>query len=129
MNSNLMRRVAFTLGVLLVYRIGTFTPLPGIDPAVWEQVFRGQSGDLLGMLSLFSGGAVSRMAIFALNLNPYLSAAILAQLALLFSSRLRAVNDRGLRFQQIANETFDRTGKRQRPAATFALAGAGSSTC
>ena len=87
MNSDLMRRVAFTLGALLVYRLGTFIPLPGIDPAVWEQIFRGQSGGLLGMLSLFSGGAVSRLAIFALNLIPYLTAAILVQVALLFSSR------------------------------------------
>jgi preprotein translocase subunit SecY len=95
MNSDLIRRVAFTLGALLVYRIGTFVPLPGINPAVWERIFRGQSGSLLGIASLFSGGAVSQMAIFALNLVPYLSAAILIQVALLFSSRLRAVNDRG----------------------------------
>jgi len=101
MNSDLMRRVAFTLGALLVYRIGTFIPLPGIDPAVWEQIFRGQSGGLLGMASLFSGGAVSRMAIFALNLIPYLNAAILVQVALLFSSRFGALNDRGDRGRQI----------------------------
>src|SRR5260370_18688260 len=91
MNSDLMRRVAFTLGALLVYRLGTFIPLPGIDPAVWEQIFRGQSGGLLWMLSLFSGGAVSRLSIFALNLIPYLTAAILVQVALLFSSRLGAL--------------------------------------
>src|SRR5262245_49676405 len=95
MNSDLMRRVAVTLGALLVYRIGTFIPLPGIDPTVWERVFRGQAGGLLGMFNLFSGGALSQMAIFALKLGPYLTAAILVQVALLFSSRLRAVNDRG----------------------------------
>src|SRR6266446_10112260 len=97
----LLRRVAFTLGALLVYRLGTFIPLPGIDPAVWEQIFRGQSGGLLEMASLFSGGAVSRMAIFALNLIPYLTAAILVQVALLFSSRFGALNDRGDRGRQI----------------------------
>ena len=75
MNSDLMRRVALTLGALLVYRIGTFVPLPGIDPAVWERIFRGQSGGLLGMANLLSGGAVSQLAIFALNLLPYLNAA------------------------------------------------------
>ena len=96
-----MRRVALTLGALLVYRIGTFVPLPGIDPAVWERIFRGQSGGLLGMANLLSGGAVSQLAIFALNLLPYLNAAILVQVALLFSSRLRAVNDRGDRGRQI----------------------------
>ncbi len=100
MNSDLMRRVAVTLGALLVYRIGTFVPLPGIDPTVWERVFRGQAGGLLGMFNLFSGGALSQMAIFALNLGPYLTAAILVQVALLFSSRLRAVNDRGYRGRQ-----------------------------
>jgi preprotein translocase subunit SecY len=101
MNSDLMRRVALTLGALLVYRIGTFVPLPGIDPAIWERIFRGQSGGLLGMANLLSGGAVSQLAIFALNLLPYLNAAILVQVALLFSSRLRAVNDRGDRGRQI----------------------------
>jgi preprotein translocase subunit SecY len=104
MNSDLMRRVAFTLGALLVYRIGTFIPLPGIDPAVWDRVFRGQAGGLLGMFNLFSGGALSQMAIFALNLGPYLTAAILVQMALLFSSRLRAVNDRGDRGRQIVRQ-------------------------
>jgi preprotein translocase subunit SecY len=101
MNSDLMRRVAFTLGALFAYRIGTFIPLPGIDPAVWARVFRDQAGGLLGMFNLFSGGALSQMAIFALNLGPYLTAAILVQMALLFSSRLRAVNDRGDRGRQI----------------------------
>src|SRR5215831_4512118 len=101
MNSDLMRRIAVTLGALLVYRIGTFIPVPGIDPAVWERIFHGQAGGLLGMFNLFSGGALSRMAIFALNLVPYLTAAILVQVALLFSSRLGAVNDRGDRGRQI----------------------------
>ena len=101
MNSDLMRRVAITLGALLIYRIGTFIPLPGIDPAVWERLFRGQSSGVLGIFNLFSGGAVSRMAIFALNLGPYLTAAILVQVALLFSSRLGALNDRGDRGRQI----------------------------
>jgi preprotein translocase subunit SecY len=101
MNSDLMRRVALTLGALLLYRIGTFIPLPGIDPAVWERIFRGQSGGLLGMANFFSGGAVSQLGILALNLLPYLNAAILVQVALLFSSRLRALNDRGDRGRQI----------------------------
>jgi preprotein translocase subunit SecY len=101
MNSDLMRRIAFTLGALLAYRIGTFIPLPGIDPTFREQIFRGQAGGLLGMFNLFSGGALSQMAIFALNLGPYLTAAIFVQMALLFSSRFRAVNDRGDRGRQI----------------------------
>ena len=101
MNSDLIRRVAVTVGALLVYRIGTFIPLPGIDPAAWERIFRAQFGSLLGIANLFSGGAVYQLAIFALNLIPYLNAAILIQAALLFSSRLRALNDRGDHGRQI----------------------------
>jgi preprotein translocase subunit SecY len=100
MNSDFMRRGAVTLGALPVYRIGTFIPVPGIDPTVWERVFRGQAGGLLGTFNLFSGDALSQMAIFALNLGPYLTAAILVQVALLFSSRLRVVNDRDDRGRQ-----------------------------
>jgi preprotein translocase subunit SecY len=95
MNSDLMRRVAFTLGALLVYRIGTFIPLPGIDISVWERLFPSQSGGILGMANFFSGGAVGRLAIFALQLIPYTTAAILVQLVLLFSPRLRALRERG----------------------------------
>jgi preprotein translocase subunit SecY len=81
--------------------IGRSVPLPGIDPTVWERMSRRQSGGLLGMVNLFSEGAASQMPIFALNLGPYLSAVILLQVALLFSSRLRAVRDCGDRGRQI----------------------------
>src|SRR5438034_9533353 len=76
----LKKRIWFTLGALLVFRLGTYIPLPGIDPTAWEQAFRSQAGGILGMFNLFSGGAIHRMTIFALNVMPYISAPIIIQL-------------------------------------------------
>lgn len=76
----LKKRLLFTLGALIVYRFGTFVPLPGIDPAAFSQGFQSQQSGLLGTLNIFAGGAVERMAIFALNIMPYISAAIIMQL-------------------------------------------------
>ena len=90
MTSGLGPRIAFTLGALLVYRLGTYIPLPGIEPSIWEQIFRTQGGGLLGMFNIFSGGGIHRMAILALNLTPFLSAAFLLQLAMIVSKRLKA---------------------------------------
>jgi preprotein translocase subunit SecY len=90
MMSELTRRVAFTVGALLVYRLGRNVPLPGIDAALWS---RGQSSNLSSLLA-FSGGA-HRLTIFVLNLTPYITAAILLQLAMVACRRLRALNDRG----------------------------------
>jgi preprotein translocase subunit SecY len=95
MNSDLMRRVALTLGALLVYRIGTYIPLPGIDPGLWGIIFESQARGLLGHLNSFAGGGIGRMAVLALNLIPYITAAWLVQLLLLFSPRIRAINERG----------------------------------
>ena len=78
--TELHKRIWFTLGALLVYRIGTFIPIPGIDPVAFAQAFQGQSQGILGMFNMFSGGAVERMAIFALNVMPYISASIIVQL-------------------------------------------------
>src|SRR5258708_2438448 len=62
----LKKRIWFTLGALLVYRFGTYIPLPGIDPAAWEQIFKSQAGGILGMFNMFSGGGIHRMASIAL---------------------------------------------------------------
>ncbi len=78
--TDLHKRLWFTLGALIVYRLGTFVPIPGIDPAHFAQVFSGQAKGILGLFNQFSGGAVSRMAIFALNVMPYISASIIVQL-------------------------------------------------
>ncbi|MEZ5996214.1 MAG: preprotein translocase subunit SecY [Hyphomonadaceae bacterium] len=78
--TELQQRIWFTLIALVVYRVGTFIPIPGIDPAAFAQAFQQQSGGILGMFNTFSGGAVERMAIFALNVMPYISASIIMQL-------------------------------------------------
>lgn len=82
--TELKKRIYFVLGALLVYRLGTYIPVPGIDPHVWSDIF-GQTtnngGGILGMFNMFSGGALSRMSIFALNIMPYISASIIMQLA------------------------------------------------
>jgi preprotein translocase subunit SecY len=65
----LKKRIWFTLGALLVFRFGTYIPLPGIDPSAWDQIFRSQAGGILGMFNMFSGGGIHRMAIFALNIK------------------------------------------------------------
>lgn len=76
----LQKRIWFTLIALVVYRIGTFIPIPGIDPAAFQAAFDQQAGGILGMVNTFSGGAVERMAVFALNVMPYISASIIMQL-------------------------------------------------
>ncbi len=76
----LKKRLLFTLGALIVYRLGTFVPIPGIDPVAFSAGFQSQQGGLLGTLNIFAGGAVERMAIFALNIMPYISASIIMQL-------------------------------------------------
>lgn len=76
----LKKRLLFTLGALIVYRLGTYIPLPGINPDAFSQQFQSQTGGLLGTLNIFAGGAVERMAIFALNIMPYISASIIVQL-------------------------------------------------
>jgi preprotein translocase subunit SecY len=76
----LKKRLLFTLGALIVYRLGTYIPLPGINPDAFAAQFRSQTGGLLGTLNIFAGGAVERMAIFALNIMPYISASIILQL-------------------------------------------------
>lgn len=78
--TDLQKRLWYTLLALVVYRIGTFIPIPGIDPAAFAQAFQQQAGGILGMFNTFSGGAVERMAVFALNVMPYISASIIIQL-------------------------------------------------
>ena len=91
----LKKRIWFTLGALLVYRLGTYIPLPGIDPNIWEQVFRSQAGGILGMFNMFAGGGIHRMAIFALNIMPYISASIIIQLLTTVSPQLEALKKEG----------------------------------
>ena len=78
--TDLHKRLWFTLTALVVYRLGTYIPIPGIDAASFAQAFQGQAKGILGMFDMFSGGAVQRMAIFSLNVMPYISASIIVQL-------------------------------------------------
>ena len=77
---DLQSRILFALGLLIVYRIGTYIPVPGVDAARLQQFFEQQSEGLGGMLNMFTGGAVGRMAIFSLGIMPYISASIIVQL-------------------------------------------------
>jgi len=93
--TELKKRLWFTLGALIVYRLGTYIPLPGIDPIVLQDIFRQQSGGILGMFNMFAGGALGRMTIFALNIMPYISASIILQLMTSISSSLGALKKEG----------------------------------
>ncbi len=77
---DLKKRILFTLGALLVYRLGTYIPLPGINPEALAQAFSQAQTGIIGMFNMFAGGAVGRMAIFALGIMPYISASIIIQL-------------------------------------------------
>jgi preprotein translocase subunit SecY len=77
---DLWRRLRFLLGALIVYRIGTHIPVPGIDPTKLAELFQGQQGGILGIFNLFSGGALKRFTIFALGIMPYISSSIIMQL-------------------------------------------------
>jgi preprotein translocase subunit SecY len=79
--ADLRSRLLFLAGALIIYRIGTFIPVPGIDPVALEQFFQEQSGTILSMFNMFSGGALQRLSIFALGIMPYISASIIMQMA------------------------------------------------
>ncbi|MEQ9350674.1 MAG: preprotein translocase subunit SecY, partial [Alphaproteobacteria bacterium] len=78
--TELRKRIWFTLGALIIYRLGTYIPLPGIDPDILGDLFSQAQGGILGMFDMFAGGAFGRMTIFALNVIPYISASIIMQL-------------------------------------------------
>lgn len=92
---DLKRRLWFLLGALVVYRIGTHIPVPGIDPAQLKQLFDTQSDGILGMFNMFSGGALSRASVFALGIMPYISASIIVQLMTVVSPQLEALKKEG----------------------------------
>jgi preprotein translocase subunit SecY len=93
--TELKSRIWFTLGALVIYRLGTYIPLPGIDSAILQDVFSRNAGGILGMFDMFSGGALGRMTIFALNIMPYISASIIIQLLTAVSPTLEALKKEG----------------------------------
>ncbi len=100
----LKKRIWFTLGALVIYRLGTYIPLPGIDPAAFEASFLGQKQGVLDMFNMFSGGAVQRMAVFALNIMPYISASIIIQLLSSVVPSLEAIKKEGEQGRKILNQ-------------------------
>lgn len=103
-STELKKRLLFVVLALLVYRLGTYIPIPGIDPHIWEDIFKGQQGGLLGMFNMFSGGSLQRMTIFALSIMPYISASIIVQLATALSPKLEALKKEGEGGRQKINQ-------------------------
>ncbi len=101
---DLKKRIWFTLGALLVYRVGTYIPMPGINPDAFAQAFEQQSGGVLGMFNMFAGGAVERMAIFALGIMPYISASIIMQLMTSVIPTLEQLKKEGEQGRKVINQ-------------------------
>jgi len=93
--TELKKRIWFTLGALIVYRLGTYIPLPGIDPHALADVFSRNQGGILGMFDMLAGGALSRMTLFALNIMPYISASIILQLLTTMTPSMIALKKEG----------------------------------
>jgi len=93
--TELKKRLWFTLGALIVYRIGSYIPVPGVDPVALADVFQRQSGGLAGLLDVFSGGSIGRMSIFALSIMPYISASIIMQILTTVIPSLEALKKEG----------------------------------
>jgi preprotein translocase subunit SecY len=93
--AELRQRLFFLLGALIVYRIGTFIPVPGIDPVALARFFESQQGTILSMVNMFSGGAIERLSIFALGVMPYISASIIIQMMAVVLPSLAAIKKEG----------------------------------
>ena len=100
----LQQRILFTLGILVAYRLGTYLPIPGIDPAQFAIMFQQQQSGILGNLNMFAGGAIERMGIFALNVMPYISASIIMQLMTTASPSLERLKKEGETGRQQINQ-------------------------
>lgn len=100
----LKKRIWFTLGALLIYRLGTYIPIPGINIDALAEIFKQQQGGVLGLFNMFSGGAVGRLAIFALNIMPYISASIIIQLLTSVVPSLEALKKEGESGRKIINQ-------------------------
>ena len=100
----LKKRILFTLSALVIYRLGTYIPLPGINPEALADVFRQNQSGILGMFNMFTGGAVGRMAIFALGIMPYISSAIIIQLLTTVSPHLEQLKKEGEQGRKLINQ-------------------------
>ncbi len=93
--TELKQRVWFTIGALIVYRLGTYIPIPGVDGTVMAEMMQQHGGGILGMFDMFSGGALRRVTVFALNIMPYISASIIIQLMTAAVPTLEALKKEG----------------------------------
>ena len=100
----LKKRIWFTLGALIIYRLGTYVPVPGINPEALKQAFDANQTGIIGMFNMFAGGAVGRMAIFALGVMPYISASIIMQLMTSMVPSLEALKKEGEQGQKVINQ-------------------------
>ena len=92
---DLKNRILFTILLLIIYRLGTYVPLSGIDPLALKEIMASSQKGLLGMFNMFSGGAVTRMAIFALGIMPYISSSIIVQLLTGVSDYFKSLKEQG----------------------------------
>lgn len=102
--TELKKRIWFTLGALLVYRLGTYIPLPGLNMDAFAQAFQSQSSGILGQFNMFAGGAIERMAIFALGIMPYISASIAIQLMTSVIPQLEQLKKEGEQGRKVINQ-------------------------
>ena len=93
--TELRQRLMFVLGAMVVYRIGCYIPVPGVNPEAMLQLMEAQKGTILGMFNMFSGGALQRFSLFALNVVPYSSASIIIQLLVQNLPSLKATQTEG----------------------------------
>src|SRR5687768_18206261 len=93
--AELRQRLMFVLGALIVYRIGCYIPVPGVNPEAMLQLMEAQEGTIVDMFNMFSGGALSRFSLFALNVVPYISASIIVQLLVQIVPSLKAIQKEG----------------------------------
>ncbi len=93
--TELKKRLWFTIGALIVFRIGAYIPVPGVDPAALAEIFHRNSGGIAGMLDVFSGGSIGRMSILALSIMPYISASIIMQILTTVIPSLEALKKEG----------------------------------
>src|SRR3954447_5451702 len=93
--TELKQRIWFTLGALIVYRLGTYIPVPGVDASVMGEMLSQHGGGILGMFDMFTGGALGRMTVLALNIMPYISASIIIQLMSSILPSLEAIKKEG----------------------------------
>ena len=100
----LKKRIWFTLGALLIYRLGTYIPVPGINPEALKAAFDANQTGIIGMFNMFAGGAVGRMAIFALGVMPYISASIIMQLMTSIIPTLEALKKEGEQGRKVINQ-------------------------